>query len=761
MGDPNDPLILEQLTAAKDPEELIARAKLFELKLRKTFDGKFRVDTPERFFALLKFMDDQALQDRLLKPKTIETYRFLSEEYGISIDIFDRIERNSLLNIAEDDALLKFIREETGKLLTGNNIHSGSNSLQIRSIDDVSNLAAIVAREDAVAVLSVIVACQNEIIPDYFALPRSPNIGASLPSIEYIRKNFPQIKIQLYKVHLLLDQEIAHLLTSESAKIVYEQLTALLPHTYISLDEFLSILKNPHAKTLLTDREFIGAFREIARLCGSTYKINLLSFLLQIGTEKRNRILSTEGREMIAWLKTAGVSLNNGSDLENFSALLEQDSFTSLKLLDDAGLLKKLFDLTYLLIGYSSLYALRFNTTGEALTDPKVREDLKTLAASNIFSKVNIRELPSLISLVRIPGAMESLTNIRTALGAPINNPTSQDLQGIQLSLHNKTFVETILNPKFVEFCVQIRQRFFAGNQISLKSLEMLVEIFPDASILLGKGCARIIDMLHKDFHFSTITDDMIPPLIGLAKSLDLDAIDSLRTELGQHLVAHDIFLLDIVARTPDLRALLLDRQRLLADAEEIYASSSLQRANLDVVIPDYTERPPLLDLDSLALMRLVILKRALADQTVLTEIGRVVARDISDTSTEYGGQILWRDTGAYFNSVRSTSIDNGSYGNTINKFLNGGLMSFHLHALSSNESAFAGPSGDPLNPQHGGDWGFVRTSRITDVVITTTGYSDIEQTSLQINVDMYYIDTEGRYHVIDLGLYRVPVPTK
>jgi hypothetical protein len=170
----------------------------------------------------------------------------------------------------------------------------------------------------------------------------------------------------------------------------------------------------------------------------------------------------------------------------------------------------------------------------------------------------------------------------------------------------------------------------------------------------------------------------------------------------------------------------------------------------------NYTERPDLGTIDNLNLLRLVMLKEALKDEKTLSEIGRIVSKDLADQKTEYGGQVLWNNGKIKFNNVKAQEWSNNSYSNDLNIFLRGGLMTFHLHATQENDSPYAGPSGH-WSGTGLGDWKVAAYSGHVDVVITAAGYTDSSKKAMRVNVDMYYV-RDGRPFVIDLGIYEVTV---
>ncbi len=143
-----------------------------------------------------------------------------------------------------------------------------------------------------------------------------------------------------------------------------------------------------------------------------------------------------------------------------------------------------------------------------------------------------------------------------------------------------------------------------------------------------------------------------------------------------------------------------------------------------------------------------------------MRQLGNVIARDVADEQTEYGGVIRLDGADPPLLAIHSYSHSNGEYSTFQNVYLPDGLTSFHLHALTPDNSDYSGPSG--LREGDVADAGYVRTTGSTDVVITTLGHPKKEgvedRSQLLVNIDMYYFDPRIQtIQLVDLGSRTVP----
>ena len=157
------------------------------------------------------------------------------------------------------------------------------------------------------------------------------------------------------------------------------------------------------------------------------------------------------------------------------------------------------------------------------------------------------------------------------------------------------------------------------------------------------------------------------------------------------------------------------------------------------------------------------MIRDALQKESTRATLGAIVSADIHDKSTERGGVVAFERGQVEFREEFSHSQNDGNYKNLLYPYFNGAMANFHMHALSTDCSAYAGPSG---HLRADGDIGCSDTSGASGVVLTTMGHpaaDDGRQLTdrLQLNVDVYFIqrgsDGSKTLRVVDIGTYAVP----
>lgn len=368
-----------------------------------------------------------------------------------------------------------------------------------------------------------------------------------------------------------------------------------------------------------------------------------------------------------------------------------------------------------------------------------------------------------------------------------------------KLILTDKNLFQTINNPSFQSFSRKISDQFY-GHALTLDKIEHLRDLFHETNripkgteILNSQTFQDVISFLRTEFDVTSLNPSTLPGLLRIADGFNPGKVSSVVNMMKankESLSANDFILIADIARTPDLLALYKDRPKLIKEASEIYLRDAKPRGSLDEVtslnskksylseagkkkideeIQDrkasYTERPSLETISNLQLLRLVLLNRSLKSESIKAELGKILNSDIKDKKTEYGGIIGVRNGKVSIESIRSISEFDGSYENTKYNYFNGGMASFHLHALEKDTTKYSGPSGWLAG--YGGDIPYVDHYKSTDLVITAMGHpidkngTEIKS-KLLINIDMYYIDRRSpngkSLRIIDLGSFEVPI---
>lgn len=757
-GAGGDPLILEHFVGGADVEGLITGLQETYVALKKVYGNACEVKDVETLSNLMKIQDEPNGIKELLDPAVLEAFDILSGKYGIQFNILKGIGRYQFLEAAKNEGLMALLKGVYGTLLVGRDAE-GEDVCHLEGLEELNGLARLVGRPDAREFLSL--------LPRFISGGDISNLGRmnrGIPGaketramLDGLKERFPRIYVSLLDIECFGLDKIQAIIASEGARKAYESLCKLVPRSDIAFDNFIPIVEIPGAPGFLADEDFQKKVREVRSILGPYLDSwNSINSLLKAGPMKLGQVLSAEGRLAIAELKELGFA-PTVNDIDNILYFTDGKGLSILKTLKKEGLFGegKLLE-----VEPDDLWSITpesLKKAGEILDDPKILDGLRSFAGA--VKNFVFYDLPGLIETLKTPDAVRAFENIRKVAGGPIDLfwergsrlwRLYQFLEGEKLRI--------LLEPSFVEFCGYMKENFLGDHILSVEDIELLIEAYPEAGVIRTENFRNIATMLKDDFHVNRFEADMIQPISKLAAAVDLDDIKDMKGELGKKISSNDISLLTTVSRTPGLKELLFDRKKLIAEAGKIYDEKSLERTERNFDSKKvYTERPSLGDMDSISLLRLVLLKRALEDPGVLGKLGEIISRDMQDTTTEYGGEVLWNGTGLYFNNVDSTARFDGAYNNALTRLLEGGFMSFHLHALVPDESKFAGPSGDPWAAL-GGDWGCARVYRATDVVITTAGFANDKTEELLINVDMYYVDASGNPFVIDLGLHRVPV---
>lgn len=763
----SDPMILDALMSHTNIDARIDAAKALYDKLKKIYGATgLNVDNLSHVKSLFSLLDDPAQAKKLLTPAVAEAYRIASKEYGLKINVLNERQRWQIMHLADNAPLIAFLRKEKGKLLVGESDYVDKKGLCIvASLDDLERIKKIMERKDGRDILFLSGRYDQGSLSDAQDMLRygdDLDARALAARMSKMAKRLPRILFRTEDFNRINSNLFADYAYEQTVKI-YNLLATAVPRGPIDIKEFTKIATAPDAMKLLADKGFLKDCLAAAALLGDEgHMAEAIGDCIKTGRRGINRILSPKGRKAVAILKNLYSVTSLTANFEIFASLLKRDDLPLfLKALENAKI-----------VGHGNLFRggsyisenLGFPNMGEIskiLTVPKIVKALWALSNANVFSNLRLSlHLLDILDIVDKPDKVESLLRLRVLLNGPINGDTlyssRTERENLDRFMPGGDLHGLLANKAFKKLCVLVRGEFLNDKSLSLDDLIAIAEVFPDADVVSSEQFKRIKTMLADDFHITKFTTDMLRPIVLLAKTLDFKGMDNILKRLGRRTSSNDVFLLNVVAKTPAIRRLLFDRRALLAEAKIIYKSEPLFRKKLDFSSVNYTERPPLDKMDSLALLRLVLLARALKDEKIRAQLGDVVCRDIVDKNTEYGGQVLWNGSGVYFNHVRSISRENGSYGNALNQFFDGGVMNFHLHALEHDNSEYAGPSGNPFGTD-GGDWTVSRLLRSTDIVVTTAGFVDKTEKELWVNLDMYYIDDKGQPFVIDLGKHRVP----
>lgn len=418
---------------------------------------------------------------------------------------------------------------------------------------------------------------------------------------------------------------------------------------------------------------------------------------------------------------------------------------------------------SYAIAQYISLGAPTTDTLLTAEGEAKVRRLLEVNPTDHPIHQWTA--LMNLFPLAVIPGAAEALAAAVGILGHPLEG---WELKILRTMIEDENKRAVLTDPMFQDICKKLKDSppFPAVRKpIDLVALIELFEATPPeerkglSARLFSDDFKRVFQDIVKRFEIKDLARAaaayMLPPILEMSATYNPATIEDLFRRVGRKPRANDLVLLNLVASNPDWQRLLFDRAALEHEAQAIYTRMAKPRKNPKKVMlkRGYTERPPIEELDNLALLQLVILNRALGDDRVIFEIGAIAERDIRDRLGEHGGRVDFSNGRIMFKTAESEESQNGGYSSPFNGLFIGGLWFFHLHAIAKDTSDFSGPSGS----EDIGDLADAVHSRRTDIVITTCDQVENEPDKLWVNLDMYYYDDQGTARIIDLGLFKVP----
>ncbi len=439
-------------------------------------------------------------------------------------------------------------------------------------------------------------------------------------------------------------------------------------------------------------------------------------------------------------------------------------------------------------------------TLGE-LRDPGFRDRFERLAALIERSGAEARP-DTVIGLSRVieRAPEESLVALDALrqLGYPMRWKVVQVVA--EQFVDQPAVMQSLADPDFGDFQQSIRDRFYAGT-LDLFAVQELAELYQSMSrtpelrnALRSPEFGQTLSYVRGRFGVTDLDPATLLPLAKLSLDFDPRVFETMATTLkerGERVVANDLILLSRIHDDSELRGLFSDRARLEAEVQDIlqrrtprergrpdrittlenqiaaYRQHGIDTAELERQLADYraqyTERTPVGELSTLHLIRALMVGRAMEQTEVQEQLGAIVSSDIADKSTERGGLLHWRGGRLSFDETESYSNHDGAYDSLDYQFLNGGLASFHLHALEVDNSAYSGPSGFLGS---GGDMGYAQAYGGTDVVVTALGHPEgpdgrPNESRILINLDVYRANRaeSGTYaaHIVDLGVIEVP----
>lgn len=751
---------LEALAARPDAARHLKALQTLHAQLSQRYGQSVTVHAPSDLPALAEILAEPPLRAAIFAAPAVAVHRIVTQDLGYQPSL---LQRTSWLGLADLRALLTLAK--TPNVVNG--LHTfikefGTQPLRrfVLSLNSLPDFLNRYHRPGGREVLAIELAQQQLhrgwSRADYDVLMRLSTQPHGLDAAKTLATSFPRVEIgAAHNRELLRGPQLRDFLHSAAAREWYEMIAITTDPGPIPLELFWTLAHQPQARTRLQDPAWVAQARVlVTTMYGEpTFPPERLLQALTLSDAAVAMLTSAPGTAMLQRLRRLD-AIQTYDPLDRIATAVSSPGFdTTLTHLEATGLFGPGHPIS--LPRLEDIVALHTHPGFAAqLADPKVRERL--VAVGQLCESLFARHLPELLAIDRSIDVVTALTHLREILGRPL---TWEDLESSRKHLADPSLAQTLLTPAFVEFTHTLRTTTCRGATITANELPALVALYAERDRLVTPHFARVVETVRQGLGVPVIDAAMVPALLGMADQIDFDRIDVVMRSSPHSRSPNDLFLLHNIATDPALRARWGDRSALLHAAQQIYKARPLPRAKLDFRGGPYTERPPLTLLDSSALLRLTELQRSLQDPAIRTQLGQIIAADLKDTNSEHGGIVSWEQGRLRFTSIPSTAHHNGAYGNALDRFLHGGWMDFHLHATSTNDRPFSGPSGSP-HSANGGDWTAARTSRRTDVVITTAGFVRGAQTILRVNVDLYFVDAEGRPVVIDLGMHEIPMPT-
>jgi len=519
---------------------------------------------------------------------------------------------------------------------------------------------------------------------------------------------------------------------------------------------------------LLKDNSFWGKYNKFAKIYNVKKTLYCIKAFNEISASERNLLLSKKAISLwnpILKKITPSIIKNYSLAIRIVEMMIKLIHLKKPKVFLD-NLFLKVYTITNDFTVDDFLVPLSNQKVVKALQNSQIVEKIQQYVKKGYVKISDGYGIERVINFVSIPQAGEIFDPLRKmGVGRALY---SRELVILGRLVRIPNFIKTIKEKEFQDLFKRLVQKY--SIRISYTELEHIAKLYNslpqkgnkrETSFIFSKRFSSILEMIGKDFNMLNVTPDLLLSVYKLSKKIDFKKVQQIRAflkSIKEPSSANDLFLINLIANKPHLMKLLKNPKKLLEEVKDIYKKPGVKRKIHGRKMPtDYTERPELNSARRLALIRMLLLKRSLNNPAFKKRLGKLIAADIKNKKTEMGGYLHAADQRLKIRSVTSVSESNESYGNTISKFLLGGIMTFHFHALREKMKGYEGPSGHPQG--RSGDLVYAREYQITDTVITTMGRTK-DGKHLRVNVDMYYVDKTKRPPkavVIDMGVYEVP----
>ena len=741
-------------------------------------DDFLRWEDLEHFILFVSAIDeDQVDSIAILKEYDIKEISF---KYGLPLDEIKNISR--IIEDAKNPEIIDFYR----RLMANNPDFYYSNSG-----NNLENLDYLIRFYNKV---------NKEKREEFFLLSEMTGQKISMYPIRWIVDDRATFSIEFHKMvtetypgteldYLVVPLHMYSFLSKETTKEIYR----VLRDVYRVEIGDVSGLQNRLGRDIdyelflekIKQKHLVNTFEEFKRIYGFENSDSIWIIvsifdmsLTEEGKDKINILTSPAAEELFAFLTKIGWPLPGRipTHLHQFNELIEV-----LTLKDDRGdtigdrcreiiqVLKEKYGLS---LGFeqkpdNDMYINRLPRVIDIAKDGALYNEIMSVKNQTLIQRYkkllninNSHDLEHFLKAIReIDEVDERLSRIEDMGTKGIDYRSQKDY--LVRLLKNEGLMELYEkdNVQFKEYLNIARSVFEFEDGILLRDLLILSERLKqnnnamdyEIELMKTEGFRLFIDFIGTDFNFTKFGWDVVSIFIRLYSEVDFESVFELKSEVEGEVYANDIFLLDVISRNPELKKLFDNKRDLLSEIESISDFEHITRSLWGMGRPPqvgYTENPDLKKLNRLALIRLYLLKNTLQKEHFLDELGKIILEDIYDETTEYGGYLSMGENGSLaIVNVESISENDSAYGNELNWYLDGGIISWHNHALSLNESVFAGPSLPDLMS--------ARRCGRSGIVFTTAGLNE-KGDKIKVNADFYYFDGI-EYKVIDLGILKIP----
>ena len=593
-------------------------------------------------------------------------------------------------------------------------------------------------------------------------------------------------------------------INSPKAKELYDVLTNKWGVDRITLDEFNYLLADSNALSFFKSDEMQVKFKSLDESYNlGIYLENKPSEILRVFEnreffEKNYEILSDP--KVVEYFKLYNPARFKSQDNPSFKGnaldLIYFSNLDKLKNIEDILLcsanLQKEYGLPLENIPEHVFYS------SEKIKSDELKESYKW-AKDFYFKDVKSVDKQDLFNAADIAYKQNDLDKTIFAIDNMGIERSSSNLAFIVKFLHdNESVRTTVLDSDFQKFSNVLDDRFYSGKKDVSRILEY-VELFNEAKdkperlkAVLSNEFQNVTKTIGQMFHVATERPSTLLPMMKAAENFDKSALEGLFGILklkGEKIHSNDAMFLVEIAKDKNLRSQLENRAGMLAELSEVYKSKSYPRSEIDQlselpepseiseesfkntrikereeVINNYTERPNLEEFSNLQLLRLTLINRALQSEEFQKKLGQIAKADISDKTTERGGNIQLEGGKLSLAETVSMANHDGAFVNQKYGHLIDGIGTFHLHALEVDESKYSGPSG--WLGSGAADIGYVDRFNSVDTVFTAMGHPvDSEGKAitslLRMNADTYFIDKRDaknpKLRIVDFGEIIVP----